>query len=182
MRLNFFKFYPWKIKLEYNEYLYPPLPTLRAIELWSTGKPREISQAISYFKMAALSVSQLSMSWLALLSYLDKSGLKNGLALLGKQSNTDFIIFKGKNSCLEAELLLIVSSCPITIPRNGILTEQAYWSGLEIRVSQNLVNSVWIVSLVSYAVVFCMNSVTQRTMDSCKFNLFEVYPVIKPGG
>ena len=77
-----------------------------------TGKPREISQAISYFKMAALSVSQLSMSWLALLSYLDKSGLKNGLALLGKQSNTDFIIFKGKNSCLEAELLLIVSSCP----------------------------------------------------------------------
>ena len=43
MRLNFFKFYPWKIKLEYNEYFYPPLPTLRAIELWSTGKPREIS-------------------------------------------------------------------------------------------------------------------------------------------
>ena len=42
MRLNFFKFYPWKIKLEYNEYFYPPLPTLRAIELWSTGKPREI--------------------------------------------------------------------------------------------------------------------------------------------
>ena len=61
-----------------------------------TGKPREISQAISYFKMAALSVSQLSMSWLALLSYLDKSGLKNGLALLGKRSNTDFIIIIGK--------------------------------------------------------------------------------------
>ena len=73
-----------------------------------TGKPREISQAISYFKMAALSVSQLSMSWLALLSYLDKSGLKNGLALLGKRSNTDFIIIMGKNSCLEAELVLII--------------------------------------------------------------------------
>lgn len=73
-----------------------------------TGKPREISQAISYFKMAALSVSQLSMSWLALLSYLDKSGLKNGLALLGKRSNTDFIIIIGKNSCLEAELVLII--------------------------------------------------------------------------
>lgn len=73
-----------------------------------TGKPREISQAISYFKMAALSVSQLSMSWLALLSYLDKSGLKNGLALLGKRSNTDFIIIRGKNSCLEAELVLII--------------------------------------------------------------------------
>ena len=38
MRLKFFKFYPWKIKLEYNEYLYPPLPTLRAIELWSNRK------------------------------------------------------------------------------------------------------------------------------------------------
>lgn len=73
-----------------------------------TGKPREISQAISYFKMAALSVSQLSMSWLALLSYLDKSGLKNGLAFLGKRSNTDFIIIIGKNSCLEAELVLII--------------------------------------------------------------------------
>lgn len=73
-----------------------------------TGKPREISQAISYFKMAALSVSQLSMSWLALLSYLDKSGLKNGLALLGKRSNTDFIIIIGENSCLEAELVLII--------------------------------------------------------------------------
>lgn len=73
-----------------------------------TGKPREISQAISYFKMAALSVSQLSMSWLALLSYLDISGLKNGLALLGKRSNTDFIIIIGKNSCLEAELVLII--------------------------------------------------------------------------
>ena len=73
-----------------------------------TGKPREISQAISYFKMAALSVSQLSMSWLALLSYLDKSGLKNGLALLGKRSNTDFIIIIGKNSSLEAELVLII--------------------------------------------------------------------------
>ena len=73
-----------------------------------TGKPREISQAISYFKMAALSVSQLSMSWLALLSYLDKSGLKNGLALLGKRSNADFIIIIGKNSCLEAELVLII--------------------------------------------------------------------------
>lgn len=73
-----------------------------------TGKPREISQTISYFKMAALSVSQLSMSWLALLSYLDKSGLKNGLALLGKRSNTDFIIIIGKNSCLEAELVSII--------------------------------------------------------------------------
>lgn len=58
--------------------------------------------------MAALSVSQLSMSWLALLSYLDKSGLKNGLALLGERSNTDFIIIIGKNSCLEAELVLII--------------------------------------------------------------------------
>lgn len=85
-----------------------------------TGKPREISQAISYFKMAALSVSQLSMSWLALLSYLDKSGLKNGLALLGKRSNTDFIIIIGKNSCLEAELVLIIKLLASSVVLRGL--------------------------------------------------------------
>lgn len=115
--IKFFQILSLKDKIRIQWIFVPSPPYSKSHQTLINRKPREISQAISYFKMAALSVSQLSMSWLALLSYLDKSGLKNGLALLGKRSNTDFIIFKGKNSCPKAELLLITKllSSPVAL-------------------------------------------------------------------